>query len=148
MMMMNMRMNCGRCFSSGGDNDSLHEMTKQRLGEISSRMTLVFTCNKCGTRAARTFSKQAYTKGAVLVICPGCQAMHVVADNVDFFGYSSAKEASIEGEVTRIAAPPTAVGDGDAFAQLSDADRALVQASIDERIKYEQRSRGNSNDNQ
>lgn len=123
-----------------------HETTKQRLGEISSRMTLVFTCNKCGTRAARTFSKQAYTKGSVLVICPGCKATHLVADNLDFFGYSSAKAASIEGEVTRITAPPTAKdGDGDAFAQLSEDDRALVEASIDERIKYEQRSRNNGN---
>lgn len=75
-----------------------------------------------------------------MIVCPGCKAMHVVADNVDFFGFASAKEASIEGEATRLTVKPTAVGDVDAFAQLSDDDRALVEASIDERVQYEQRA--------
>jgi len=46
----------------------------------------MFTCGKCDTRAARGFSRQAYENGVVIVSCPGCQAKHVVADRMGWFG--------------------------------------------------------------
>lgn len=49
-------------------------------------MVMVFTCGQCEVRAAKTFSKMAYTSGVVLVECPGCGSRHLVADHLGWFG--------------------------------------------------------------
>lgn len=46
----------------------------------------MFTCTKCDTRAAKAFSKEAYTKGVVIVECPGCNSKHLIADHLGYFG--------------------------------------------------------------
>lgn len=43
-----------------------------------------FTCNLCGTRNEHSISRRAYTKGTVIVTCPGCNATHLVADNLNW----------------------------------------------------------------
>ena len=47
---------------------------------------MVFTCAKCETRAVKSFTKDSYEKGVVIVTCPGCEARHVIADNLGWFG--------------------------------------------------------------
>ncbi|CEO95145.1 hypothetical protein PBRA_003911 [Plasmodiophora brassicae] len=49
-------------------------------------MGIVFTCTICYTRTAKTMSKQAYTHGVVIARCPKCQNMHLLADNLNYFG--------------------------------------------------------------
>lgn len=44
-----------------------------------------FTCNVCQQRTHRTISKQAYTKGIVLIECPGCKNRHLIADRLGWF---------------------------------------------------------------
>ena len=66
------------------------EGTKKRMGGTGhgvkgGDMTAVFTCNVCGSRTAKRFTRHAYTKGIVLVQCPGCGNKHLLADNLGWF---------------------------------------------------------------
>lgn len=45
----------------------------------------LFTCKVCDTRTARRVSKRAMRAGTVLVRCPGCLNLHVLADRLGFF---------------------------------------------------------------
>ncbi|PVH21780.1 hypothetical protein CXQ85_000771 [Candidozyma haemuli] len=49
------------------------------------QLMIAFTCTKCDTRSSHTFSKQSYTKGTVLIQCPGCKGRHLIADNLKIF---------------------------------------------------------------
>lgn len=46
---------------------------------------MAFTCGKCETKQARTFSKDSYDKGVVMLRCGGCDSLHLVADNLGWF---------------------------------------------------------------
>ncbi|CEP25015.1 Mitochondrial protein import protein ZIM17 AltName: Full=Hsp70-interacting protein in mitochondria; Flags: Precursor [Cyberlindnera jadinii] len=49
------------------------------------QMMIAFTCKKCDTRSSHVMSKQAYTKGTVLITCPGCKGRHLIADHLKIF---------------------------------------------------------------
>lgn len=46
---------------------------------------MAFTCGKCDTKQARTFSKDSYENGVVLLRCGGCDNQHLIADNLGWF---------------------------------------------------------------
>eukprot|EP01006_Ploeotia_vitrea_P036047 TRINITY_DN65959_c9_g1_i1.p1 TRINITY_DN65959_c9_g1~~TRINITY_DN65959_c9_g1_i1.p1 ORF type:complete len:197 (-),score=86.26 TRINITY_DN65959_c9_g1_i1:69-659(-) len=50
------------------------------------KMAIVFTCTKCDTRSAKVFHRLSYEHGVVLAKCPGCESLHLVADNKGWFG--------------------------------------------------------------
>lgn len=50
--------------------------TSQTLpGRVEPRLSITFTCTvpECGERSTHEFSKRSYTKGIVIVQCPGCK---------------------------------------------------------------------------
>ena len=62
---------------------------------------MMYTCdaNGCGTKQARTFSKDSYQNGVVLVRCDACNSLHLIADNLGWFendGVFKGKSINIE----------------------------------------------------
>lgn len=43
---------------------------------------MLYTCKTCDTRSARQVSKRAFHEGLVIVRCPGCDTLHLIADNI------------------------------------------------------------------
>ncbi|KAI0222826.1 hypothetical protein LSAT2_025919 [Lamellibrachia satsuma] len=65
--------------------DEIPNGSQAVLGNVATKMRIVYTCKVCNTRSSKTFSKLAYTKGIVIVKCPGCDSRHLIADNIGWF---------------------------------------------------------------
>lgn len=48
------------------------------------------------SRAMRSFSKQAYTSGVVIIKCPECGSRHLIADRLGWFGDSASVETILK----------------------------------------------------
>lgn len=85
------------------------EETKQN--PAAALLHMVFTCTKCNTRSVKSFSKTAYQAGVVIVTCPGCEARHLIADNLGWFGPD--EESNIEKILANKGESVTRIGDKD-----------------------------------
>jgi len=85
-------------------------MAAQELLHFTPRKYIEFTCTICQNRVAKTFSKQAYEKGTVLIRCGGCQNLHLIADHINFTGYA---EKTIEEIAAKKGEAVTTTWDGE-----------------------------------
>jgi len=72
----------GPSTQNGSDQNTKENET---LGKIERKLMIKFTCKVCQTRNSHTFTKLSYETGVVIVKCPGCQNLHLMADNLGWF---------------------------------------------------------------
>ena len=67
------------------------------LGAINWAKFIAFTCTVCFHRNRKSFAKQSYERGVVIIRCGGCRMCILIADNLGWF--DGAK--NVEEELTR-----------------------------------------------
>jgi len=75
----------GREESNGGagsDESSKRSMNSKEKNDL----IMMFTCKVCDTRSAKTMTRDTYDNGIVIVRCPRCQKLHLIADRLRWFG--------------------------------------------------------------
>ncbi|KAF5383826.1 hypothetical protein D9615_003838 [Tricholomella constricta] len=67
--------------------------------KLEPRLSMTFTCTApgCSERSTHEFTKRSYTRGIVLVQCPGCKNRHLIADHLGWF-----KDSTKEGKLRTV----------------------------------------------
>ncbi|CAF1002187.1 unnamed protein product [Rotaria sp. Silwood1] len=77
-----------RIFSSQS-NDNIHQskipLANINKGEETKRMGIQFTCKVCDHKLQKTFTRQSYEQGVVIIRCDSCLNLHLIADNLGWF---------------------------------------------------------------
>lgn len=66
------------------------------VGLVAHKFELQYTCKICETRNSHNVTRLAYRKGLVITFCKGCDAKHLIADNLGWTGQFNNGDTSIE----------------------------------------------------
>jgi hypothetical protein len=100
------------------------------------QMLIGFTCKVCQERSHHTMSKHSYTKGVVLIQCPGCKNRHLIADNLGWFRDNKTTVEDLvkeKGEAIR-----KIIVDEQGVERLGDLMEWLPEITEEEKVKKEQ----------
>lgn len=100
------------------------------------QMLIGFTCKVCNERSHHTMSKHSYTKGVVLIQCPGCKNRHLIADNLGWFKDSRTTVEDLvkeKGEAIR-----KIIVDDQGVERLGDLMEWLPEITEEEKVKKEE----------
>lgn len=53
--------------------------------DSSPRMGIQFRCKVCDHTLQKTFTRQSYEQGIVIIRCDSCSNLHLIADNLGWF---------------------------------------------------------------
>jgi hypothetical protein len=67
---------------AGSDESSKRSMNSKEKNDL----IMMFTCTVCDPRSAKTMTRDTYDNGIVIVRCPRCQKLHLIADCLGWFG--------------------------------------------------------------
>ncbi|OBZ87825.1 Uncharacterized protein C24H6.02c [Choanephora cucurbitarum] len=112
---------------------------EQQDNAFKRQMLIGFTCTVCEERSHHTMSKHAYTKGVVLIQCPGCKNRHLIADNLGWFKDSRTTVEDLvkeKGEAIR-----KVFVDEQGVERLGDLMEWLPEITEEERIKLERQKK-------
>jgi hypothetical protein len=97
---------------------------------------MMFTCKVCETRTARRVGKAAFHHGTVLVRCPGCLGLHVIADHKGFFSDEPVDaEAILAARGEAVKRGSAVSGDLHVFELTADDARVLASRGKAVRLK-------------
>ncbi len=79
--------NTGGCGAPPTTSRSLNldDIPGTSTGGGNRQLAIIYTCNVCNTRSAKKFTERAYNHGVVLVRCPNCESLHLIADRLGYF---------------------------------------------------------------
>ncbi|KAL6069088.1 DNL-type zinc finger protein [Balamuthia mandrillaris] len=69
---------------SPSSNDSSSPSTP--VASFKPKLLMHYTCRVCNTREAKSFYRQSYERGVVIIRCSSCRSLHLIADNLNWFG--------------------------------------------------------------
>jgi mitochondrial protein import protein ZIM17 len=86
--------------------DNQFNKNKTTKPQQQDKMGIIFTCKKCNERSYKEFTKNSYYHGIVIVVCPKCENLHLIADNLgwfkDEFGFSKNIEQIISNKGEKV----------------------------------------------
>ncbi|KAF8159872.1 DNL zinc finger-domain-containing protein [Crassisporium funariophilum] len=95
-----LKQDMGSSPNSSGESSNVATTFSQQLPEkMEPKLSITFTCTvpDCDERSTHQFTKRSYTKGIVIIQCPGCKNRHLIADNLGWF-----KDSTEEGKLRNI----------------------------------------------
>ena len=81
-----------------GDNTISYDIPAEIGGtsfDEAGQYMIMFTCGVCKAKQSKFFTKSAYHRGVVLIRCDGCANVHLIADNLKWFGDENVNVESI-----------------------------------------------------